>query len=672
MSQKEALKHNPENRLDKPNNAAEKHAKKGVERTTKRLLGKLRGETEREKLKPKEYKAGSLQAFYLEKSQGLSEKTESFRKTLKEANLKDILSKNNLLSQEEDLITRLQNNSAGRISAYTKAFDGEWYTLDYKQVGGMRHELNIGLADVILDTSVENVLILRDGESQPIKAHRDIVQIGKHKGRVGFVNDETGEYVATFTGDKFKILDNKFKFDEKGKANYLKLYETEKAARDKFAEEFQEITEGSFINTGLDLDTELALGKMSQTSDEYAKERLNKNGADGRKVLEYSKRSCDEFKIPYPIFKEMVLVESHFNPSAQNPKSTAGGLGQFIDGTWNRFIQYANSNNIFHKEWGEKPLTKKHKKNPYCSAFATAWLMSQTKNRFEDLDKKPLHHQGVIYYLAHHEGIAGAKQFLAFIEKMKTDGARDFKDIKDKFSENPEVYGKLLDGRQRNLMHKNPNEQMAVYKLAKKVGFKAAQSDKELMKKVRSNIREFTVQVGSSKLPGVINLKEGETAVFGSSTALHLLGKENVLGIGGANPDLFFKHLKTLWPQIEDKKPSKVILAGMPLNAQVGGNVENWKNKQLSTYMKIAKFLEEKGISVKFATLQPYPSKIEAVKAFNEELRTNSKYSNYVVDTAKEITTANNTWKSGMNQKDNLHMNSRGQRAFLKAIRENS
>jgi soluble lytic murein transglycosylase-like protein len=32
---------------------------------------------------------------------------------------------------------------------------------------------------------------------------------------------------------------------------------------------------------------------------------------------------------------EVIACESEFNPAAQNPKSSAGGMMQFIDGTWN-------------------------------------------------------------------------------------------------------------------------------------------------------------------------------------------------------------------------------------------------------------------------------------------------------------------------------------------------
>ena len=36
----------------------------------------------------------------------------------------------------------------------------------------------------------------------------------------------------------------------------------------------------------------------------------------------------------YEALQELIMLESSWNPEAQNPKSTAYGLGQFIDQTW--------------------------------------------------------------------------------------------------------------------------------------------------------------------------------------------------------------------------------------------------------------------------------------------------------------------------------------------------
>jgi soluble lytic murein transglycosylase-like protein len=36
----------------------------------------------------------------------------------------------------------------------------------------------------------------------------------------------------------------------------------------------------------------------------------------------------------YEALEELIMLESSWNPNAQNKKSTAYGLGQFIDQTW--------------------------------------------------------------------------------------------------------------------------------------------------------------------------------------------------------------------------------------------------------------------------------------------------------------------------------------------------
>ncbi len=86
------------------------------------------------------------------------------------------------------------------------------------------------------------------------------------------------------------------------------------------------------------------------------------------------------------------VVESHCNPSAKAPGSSAGGLGQFIDGTWNK---YGNGGDKF---------------NPDNNADAMARL---TKDDVSGLTKQlgqtPTFEQA---YLAHQQGLGGASCLL--------------------------------------------------------------------------------------------------------------------------------------------------------------------------------------------------------------------------------------------------------------------
>jgi hypothetical protein len=46
----------------------------------------------------------------------------------------------------------------------------------------------------------------------------------------------------------------------------------------------------------------------------------------------------------YECYDKLIFKESSWNPNAKNPKSTAYGLGQFIDSTWNMVPQSKTSN----------------------------------------------------------------------------------------------------------------------------------------------------------------------------------------------------------------------------------------------------------------------------------------------------------------------------------------
>lgn len=46
----------------------------------------------------------------------------------------------------------------------------------------------------------------------------------------------------------------------------------------------------------------------------------------------------------YQCYDKLIFKESSWNPNAKNPKSTAYGLGQFLDSTWNLVPQSKTSN----------------------------------------------------------------------------------------------------------------------------------------------------------------------------------------------------------------------------------------------------------------------------------------------------------------------------------------
>lgn len=112
---------------------------------------------------------------------------------------------------KKERITRTYDEMVRRLRAYTKVEEdekGKWFVLNYSNIGGDAHEYGIGLGDILVDPNVREVIVWRQGES-PFTAHRGTVPPGKpHAGRLGFL-DENNNYVATFTGDRFKTVTEK-------------------------------------------------------------------------------------------------------------------------------------------------------------------------------------------------------------------------------------------------------------------------------------------------------------------------------------------------------------------------------------------------------------------------------------------------------------------------------
>lgn len=157
--------------------------------------------------------AGMLHQNYLEKIKiAQEESTEKDRKKLGGSSIADIRFNTRLLNPseaEENPETQRKNlkaESARRMAAYTVECDEQWYTLDYTNVGGEEHLYGIGLGDILLDPDIEEILVDRGGEL--IHARRGVPKSGRHKDRQSFV-DQDGNYVATYNGDRFKILSGK-------------------------------------------------------------------------------------------------------------------------------------------------------------------------------------------------------------------------------------------------------------------------------------------------------------------------------------------------------------------------------------------------------------------------------------------------------------------------------
>lgn len=81
------------------------------------------------------------------------------------------------------------------------------------------------------------------------------------------------------------------------------------------------------------------------------------------------------YGVPQALIKAIITVESAFNPNAQNPSSSAGGLMQLIDKTWHSIWQ----------QLGVEQLPNKY--DPNANIQAGTYLLKQNYDRFGNWEK---------------------------------------------------------------------------------------------------------------------------------------------------------------------------------------------------------------------------------------------------------------------------------------------
>ncbi|MCX6735052.1 MAG: hypothetical protein NTZ25_04070 [Candidatus Peregrinibacteria bacterium] len=179
---------------------------------------------------------------------------------------------------------------------------------------------------------------------------------------------------------------------------------------------------------------------------------------------------------------------------------------------------------------------------------------------------------------------------------------------------------------------------------------------------------------------GIINLRSNQDSwILGSSTAVQMngirdtlsLGNTGFFGIGGSGPDGFYQKLQDNWPRISQLKlPKQIVIAGLAVNGL--SSATNSVEKNLSTYEKIRKFLSEKGVKVRIATIQPAVGKGEVTREFNDELR--KKYgSDVLIDISKYTVAEDGTkLKPEFANSDGIHLSKKGYQAFAKMINESA
>ena len=247
-------------------------------------------------------------------------------------------------------VKNLKEETARRIRAYTTDAGNGWFQLDYAKLGadknGLTHELYIGLGDILLDPDVKNVLVEKGG--QKIKAHRGIVASGQHSGRVGFL-DDANQYVATYTGDKFRILSS----DKMAADAYVAELKNEDSAREKGRTFFRSSTvemamyekdvtmkdgiklEGTYQVDGKEVPVEITNETINAAAAECAKGSEIPEAVKKKNLMKLLNYIAD--KVDVPAYAMLAILKHECGiqfPAGIGDRGKAVGMGQFHDGSW--------------------------------------------------------------------------------------------------------------------------------------------------------------------------------------------------------------------------------------------------------------------------------------------------------------------------------------------------
>lgn len=107
---------------------------------------------------------------------------------------------------------------------------------------------------------------------------------------------------------------------------------------------------------------------------------------------------------PAVIFAFIKAESTDFNPNSQNPKSTAGGLGQFIDGTWDLFLA------------ANPAFAGTDRTDPKASIYAISWYC-KTNAKECGIDTSTSNpNLAAELYIAHHNGGGGYKEMKRYLK----------------------------------------------------------------------------------------------------------------------------------------------------------------------------------------------------------------------------------------------------------------
>lgn len=615
-----------------------KEVKEGKSAERADLADKKAQETATTPETDKETPAGKVHKNYFEKTEAIKEEdAEKDRETLRNSEIKDIRFNSRLLKpkeEKEDEATQaegIQEATRKLIKAYTDKADKDWYVLNYQRLGsdkkGRTHEVNVGLGDILLDPDIKEILV-KKANGEVIKAHRGVVPTRQnHVGRQAFL-DENNSYVATYTGDSFRILSNEETNlkDPQALKKYLSEFSTEEKVREENSKNFE---------------NEM---KASEDQDDYYTDAN----------LDPSKSVVEQIKIPLSGYQKenAAIIEKVFKEELKGKGLSDEAIAKIIAAA------IVNS----YKECGLNAANKTGDGGHSIGLFqvndvagAGTYLL-KTMSREESIvyRQNPENNCKIILEReilgSFGKNLMARAQAGASVTELAAIFSRDIERPRDKLG----------------------NMQARSQAALKMFGERKVSDENEIAERIDNGKEGYNGK-------GILKLRSNQdTWIFGSSGAVGMnnmknglnLGNTGFFGIVGISPGKFNERLQSDWSRISKLKlPKQIVLVGLAANG-LGSNTDAAIQKNLDTYASIKKFLEEKGVKVKIATVQPAEGLGEQISRFNNELR--KKYdADSIIDIAKYTTTEdgkhiNTEYASA----DGIHLSKRGYEKFAALIKE--
>lgn len=463
-------------------------------------------------------------------------------------------------STDKDLIPNIKTETARRIGVFTEGQEDEsyqknkLYTLNYQRVKE-EFETSIGLGEILLDPDIKTIKVLQNGET--IIATRGKVQHGRHAGRIGFTKPD-GSYLATFTGDKFVILDNNGILptsSEEEKRNYIERFKKEQNER----EEFNKTSE--FSNTKSDtyssIETQNASALEGNEINIDNIKELNNRQKNIAKIIEsqFKKRLLDTANLPPKVLQ--LTGPNGFSADVINKITLAAIINAKHESGLNPEIAGDGGNSIglfqLHSKGAGRNLTVEYRQDPINNI-----------NTIIDREVFNIARPGVNFGGRNliERALAGAS-----VKELTQIFARDIERPLDK---------------------------------PRAMRLRGATADRWLRQEIK---RSYTNETINTPQGFRLNYQNQPTLIAGSST-VGQIPAETKFGTfykNGISANNLQNALQGLWESKNLSEVKTVVIVGAAFNSlNSGQNPETVLNQ----YQQIATYLKNKGISAKFTTIQ--------------------------------------------------------------------